>query len=151
MWKPVIGHPGYKVSDDGQVFGIKRGKVLKPFGERYQMVELHQKGRTVHSLVWEAFNGVVPEGLEIDHIDNNRDNNNLTNLRLLTHSQNLTEYHKRFGNRGSVYPNGKGYAVRVGLDKTCHYLGTFKTRAQADQAILDFDMKNSNIMKGGLT
>jgi len=41
-----------------------------------------------HRLVWEAFNGKIPKGLEIDHIDHDKHNNKLSNLRLVTHSEN---------------------------------------------------------------
>ena len=41
-----------------------------------------------HRMVWEAFNGRIPSYLEIDHIDRNKHNNKLSNLRLVTHSEN---------------------------------------------------------------
>jgi hypothetical protein len=43
----------------------------------------------VHRLVYEAFKGEIPEGLEIDHIDRNKHNNSPDNLRLVTRSENL--------------------------------------------------------------
>ena len=43
----------------------------------------------VHRVVWEAFNGEVPEGFELDHINAKRDDNHLDNLRLVTHSENM--------------------------------------------------------------
>ena len=42
-----------------------------------------------HRIVWEAFNGKIPANLEIDHKDRNKHNNKLSNLRLVTHSDNL--------------------------------------------------------------
>jgi len=45
--------------------------------------------RRGHRLVYEAFAGKIPEGLEIDHIDGNKSNNNLTNLRAINRSQNM--------------------------------------------------------------
>lgn len=42
-----------------------------------------------HRLVWETFNGEIPDGLEIDHIDTNKENNDLSNLRLVTKKQNM--------------------------------------------------------------
>lgn len=42
----------------------------------------------VHRLVWIAFCGEIPHGMEIDHISTERSNNSLTNLRLVTHSEN---------------------------------------------------------------
>lgn len=44
--------------------------------------------RQVHRIVWETFNGEIPEGMQIDHIDNNRQNNALFNLQLVTPKEN---------------------------------------------------------------
>ena len=43
----------------------------------------------IHRLVYETFNGEIPEGLEIDHIDRNKHNNKPENLRLVTRSENM--------------------------------------------------------------
>ena len=43
----------------------------------------------VHRGVWEAFNGEIPEGMDIDHIDNNTANNALSNLQILSHRDNI--------------------------------------------------------------
>lgn len=43
----------------------------------------------VHRLVYEAFKGEIPEGLEIDHIDGNKHNNNPDNLRVVTRKENM--------------------------------------------------------------
>jgi hypothetical protein len=45
--------------------------------------------RKVRRLVFEAFNGPMPEGKEIDHVDGARNNNKLENLRALTHQENM--------------------------------------------------------------
>lgn len=42
----------------------------------------------VHRLIWEAFNGEIPEGMQIDHINNDRTDNRLENLQLVTCSEN---------------------------------------------------------------
>lgn len=42
----------------------------------------------VHRMVYEAFKGEIPEGLEIDHIDRNKHNNNPDNLRVVTRAEN---------------------------------------------------------------
>ena len=44
------------------------------------------KSYQVHRFVWECFNGVIPEGKVIDHINNNKEDNRLCNLQLITHS-----------------------------------------------------------------
>ena len=39
--------------------------------------------------MWEVFNGPIPEGYDIDHIDGNPKNNNLDNLQAITHRENV--------------------------------------------------------------
>lgn len=47
------------------------------------------KSDRVHRIVWETFNGTIPEGYEIDHINSVRDDNRLENLQLLTPLENV--------------------------------------------------------------
>mgnify|MGYP003419942989 CR=1 FL=1 len=44
----------------------------------------------VHRLVWETFNGPIPDGLQIDHQDTHKDNNALSNLKLCTGKENMS-------------------------------------------------------------
>ena len=46
------------------------------------------KGYQVHRFVWECFNGVIPDGKVIDHINNNKEDNRLCNLKLITQQLN---------------------------------------------------------------
>ena len=48
----------------------------------------------LHQLVWESFNGEIPEGFVIDHIDNNPKNNHLSNLQIVTRQQNTLKWHR---------------------------------------------------------
>ena len=41
-----------------------------------------------HRFVWECFNGIIPEGKVIDHINNKKEDNELSNLQLVTQQQN---------------------------------------------------------------
>ena len=42
----------------------------------------------IHRLIYSNLVGEIPKGYEIDHIDRNRHNNNLSNLRLVTKKEN---------------------------------------------------------------
>lgn len=82
----------------GLIYVYYNGKLLlKTIREHnntsgYQRVQFNQKVEgikqhrniLVHRIVWDAFKGEVPEGYEIDHIDFNRSNNCIDNLRLLS-------------------------------------------------------------------
>lgn len=91
IWRPCGGN--YEVSDLGNVRNPH--KVLKKSVKRngYEFVGLILDGKVtlkyVHRLVWEAFNGKVPTGFEINHRDENKLNNSLSNLELVTHKQNM--------------------------------------------------------------
>lgn len=59
----------------------------------------------VHRLVYEAFNGKIPDGYTIDHIDQNPLNNNIDNLQCITKQENIAKAE----NHTSRYP--KSYLV----------------------------------------
>jgi len=39
--------------------------------------------------IWQEHNGKIPDGYEVDHIDNNVNNNDIANFQLLTKDENL--------------------------------------------------------------
>lgn len=104
IWKDVVGFEGiYKVSNLGEVKALERDVdygnrichrkerlLSKHFNsDKYYTVKLlDNKNHPVHRLVAEAFLG-KHEGLEVDHIDGCRTNNNINNLRFITHYENL--------------------------------------------------------------
>ena len=46
------------------------------------------KGYKAHRFVWECFNGLITDGKVIDHINNNKEDNRLCNLQLVTPQEN---------------------------------------------------------------
>ena len=54
-----------------------------------------QKGYSVHRFVYECFNGIIPDGKVIDHVNNIKDDNRLCNLQLMTHQENCEKSAKR--------------------------------------------------------
>lgn len=98
-WRPIFGYEGlYEVSNLGRVKSLNYNKTGKEkilsFGisNGYLQVALHKNGSKeqplVHRLVWEAFYGKIPDGMVIDHIDTNRQNNSVENLRCVTPKEN---------------------------------------------------------------
>ena len=46
-------------------------------------------GKLLHREVWKHFNGEIPEGYVIHHIDGDPSNNDLANLQMLTRSEHV--------------------------------------------------------------
>ena len=67
--------------------GTKSGNgYLSVVVRRYR--ERNHKTMQAHRLIWECHNGMIPEGMVIDHINNVKDDNRLSNLQLLTQQEN---------------------------------------------------------------
>ena len=100
IWKDIKGFEGlYQVSNLGRVKSLKRSyrvkeKILKPqmLNNGYYQIGLCKnsirKFYLVHRLVYEAFNGQMPEGLQVNHINEVKTDNRLSNLNLMTCKEN---------------------------------------------------------------
>lgn len=125
VWKDVIGYEGYyKVSSIGRVRSIPRevasknnrvyrfkGNILKKHAHKikgmpsgYEVVHLTIGGKThvhlVHRLVASAFLGDLGKYMVVNHINEIRDDNRLSNLEWVTVKTNVTyrqsEYSKKY-------------------------------------------------------
>lgn len=88
-WRPVPGAPGYYVSWKGEVKGPRVGMLSSSENSNgYLMVSIGG-WKPVHQIVAVAFLGPKPEGCEVDHINGDRKDNSLENLRYVTHEENV--------------------------------------------------------------
>lgn len=90
-------------------------------GELYWRVSFNRNRRDVHRIVWELHNGEIPEGMFIDHIDRDKFNNKISNLRLATHHQNNTNAKIDKRNTTSV----GGVRLREYKDKAPSFVATW--------------------------
>lgn len=87
----------YEVFEDGRIWSYKSNKFLKPRTQKggYQRVclydnECKKKWYLLHRVVWEAVTGEpIPYGLQVNHIDENKTNNHINNLNLMTPKENM--------------------------------------------------------------
>nr|WP_195461842.1 NUMOD4 domain-containing protein [Alistipes sp. D31t1_170403_E11] len=108
-WRDIRGFEGYyQVSDRGRVRSLERyiirngttvlqeERILSPwrgYTSLYHCVRLYKDGNrkkySVHRLVAEHFLPNWTPTLEVNHIDGNRDNNDVHNLEMCTHQENV--------------------------------------------------------------
>ena len=48
-----------------------------------------KRNYSIHRFVYQTFKGVIPKGMETDHIDGDKKNNSISNLQLLTKKENI--------------------------------------------------------------
>jgi hypothetical protein len=123
IWAPIVSSQGkYDVSSFGRIRNTFTRKELKQSKTRkYCYVSMwygHKRVRkTVSRLVAEAFIPNPDNKPQIDHIDRNRQNNSVNNLRWCTHSENMrnpkTIEHCRNLNLGRVYPTLRKPVVSI--------------------------------------
>lgn len=94
-WRKIVDWP-YSVSSDGQVRNDRSGRTIRQNLHKsgYLQVQVWNKRKfktfLVHRLVAQCFLGDKPE-LEVAHSDGIRTNNNLANLRWVSHVENMRD------------------------------------------------------------
>lgn len=159
IWKDIPGYEGYyQVSDFGRVKSLARvishshyfrkikERILKlaSNGDGYNKVMLcrdgNHKSMKTYKLVAIAFLGYRPgeDGLVVDHINNIKADDRLSNLQLITQRENTSKDRWR-KNHSSKYTGvcwdktKKKWKARIQINKKNKHLGCFKSEIEASE------------------
>lgn len=140
-WKDIPGYEGrYKVSNLGRIkslkrYGVRKDRVLVNCvnGAGYVTIRMENKTNAIHVLMAVTFLGHKPGGYDIivDHDDNVKTNNILSNLQLISASENSAKNRKNKTGYTGVYKVGTGFCSAIIIKGTRHYLGYFNSPEDA--------------------
>lgn len=138
-WRSLSNYPNYSVSNLGNIKNIKKNTILKPSIHKsgYLVVQLFKEGfrksSRLHRRIAEAFLDNFDETKFIDHIDRNKLNNCIDNLRMATPLESCL-------NRGiwgkSKYKGAyfsekrRDWRCQIRVNKKCISLGYYKTELE---------------------
>lgn len=104
-------------------------------GRGYYCIRYREKLYPVHKLVWFKEYGFLPTKMFIDHINSDRGDNRVENLRLVDRYLNgLNRLRKdcdETKNYPNIYSEGDTYLVRIRYKKKVHVFGPFVTKSEA--------------------
>lgn len=147
VWKK-IPNMDYSASNHGVIRNDTTGKLffgyVDVYGYKICCLKFNQKWKTfrLHRLVALAFLG-EPNGLFVDHIDNNKTNNSIDNLRYATNRENCiyfttlknkmtgTTFHKKNHNK-------KPWQALIRINNKNKSLGYYETQVEAHNAYIKY-------------
>lgn len=144
IWKDIPEYEGlYQASNMGRIKSLKRPyrvkeKILKPAIIRngYYIVSLCKnlkvKHYMVHRLVWEAFNGQIPENMQVNHLNEIKTDNRLENLNLMTAKENLN-WGTRNERMAKKHINGKKSKPVLQFDLNGNFIKEYPSAYQVER------------------
>ena len=135
----------YVATADGKIISLKghgrremKPGTSSPYGHKIICVSVDGKAssHSMSRMIWESFNGPIPDKMEIDHIDRNPSNNSLSNLRLATRTENARNNsgHRNSGSKHSgvsFYKRQNKWQAYIRVNRKLVHLGYFDTEQQA--------------------
>lgn len=108
---------------------VKAGYSAGWLCDGYRNIEINNKQYKTHRLAWLYVNGEIPTNL-IDHIDGNRSNNKIFNLREATYQTNSENYRTPKTNKSGIknvswYKNLNKWVVSISIKKIKKTIGYF--------------------------
>ena len=125
----------WKKNRSGAIVGKEAGRIGS---NGYREIGIKGKGYLTHRLLWFLYYGYFPEN-QVDHIDGDRLNNSIKNLREVSNSCNLQNQKERSDNTSgftgvSLNKKAKKYLTQIVIRNKYIYLGYYITSLEAAYA-----------------
>ncbi len=142
IWKSIDGYANYEVSSFGRVRQADSERILKPFirTDGYHEIGLTKNKKRkkcyVHRLVANEFIDNINNKQNVDHINHDKGNNCVENLRWATNKQNQRNVSKQ-KNTSSIYKGVswekklKKWRAMIQIERTSKHLGLFNDEVEA--------------------
>lgn len=106
----------------------------------YVYIDLFRRRMLAHRVAWMLHHGTDPGQMQIDHIDGDRTNNRISNLRIATNAENGRNAKLYNTNTSGVkgvtwHAHTRKWLAKIGLNWRTHYVGIFDTVEEAAVAI----------------
>ena len=100
VWKELDNIIGYEISSNGKIRN-KNKKELKTFFDKdgYVCIKIHDRHYKLHRLVAKAFLNDYSEKLEVNHINGIKSDNNINNIEMCSHKQNINHSYYVLNNK----------------------------------------------------
>lgn len=142
IWKTIENYKTYSVSTFGNIRNDLTSKILKgrPNKFNHLRIQLYKDKKAnsfyIHRLVALAFIPNPENKAQVDHIDNNPTNNNLTNLRWATSQENLRNSQIASNNTSGVkgvswYNREQKWVSKIYINGVRFNLGYYNTIEEA--------------------
>lgn len=151
----TVGNPVYDLNEARKILdydpktGIFKWKVNRkgnakagsPAGwcrkDGYIALGVRGKEYLAHRLAWAFQFNFIPENMQIDHVNGNRSDNRIKNLRLASHAENCrnskVRKHSKTGIKG-VQKRGNKWHVRIRFNKQEKWVGSYNSPEEASAA-----------------
>ena len=135
------GATGYLYWTNPASRAVKPGQIAGRVTDKgYRQIMVDGVRYAGHRLVWLLHHGCFPEH-EIDHINGDRDDNRISNLREATKSENQqniggSRKHSKTGLVGASYHAGNRWKAQIRVNGKKYHLGLFSSPEEAHLAYL---------------
>ncbi len=127
FYDPLVGYFTRKCDRGNRWY---KGDIAGYIGDRYLRIQIEGKNYQAHRLAWLYVYGYFPES-DIDHIDRNKTNNKIANLRGVSRSCNIRNTGNTVTNTSGVkgvsyYKSRNRWVVRIRNGKIEKHVGYYK-------------------------